>query len=328
MTQTVDRRGTTIAEPLDAGVLAETRAFNDRLEELMAGMPSIDEVPPEVTRRVRREGGGIFPPPTFLPEARDLVIEGAGGPLPLRVIAPDEAPTGVYLHFHGGGWTLGAHDMQDPLLRDIVDGTGMTAVSVGYRLGPEHPYPAGPDDCEAALLWLLDRGREQLGAPERVCVGGESAGAHLAAVSLLRLRDRHGGSAAVRGANLVFGCYDLSMTPSQRLWGDRTLVLSDRVMRFFGDCFLPGTPVDARRDPDVSPLFARLEGMPPAHFSVGTLDPLLDDSLFMESRWRAAGNAAELRVWPEAVHGFTAFPLAVSRRALDAQLAFLRAVIA
>ncbi len=93
------------------------------------------------------------------------------------------------------------------------------------------------------------------------------------------------------------------MTPSQRLWGDRNLVLSGPIMIWFGDQFLAGRDREQRRDPDISPLFADLAGMPPAIFTVGTADPLLDDSLFMEARWRAAGHATELRVWPEARHG-------------------------
>jgi acetyl esterase/lipase len=246
------------------------------------------------------------------------------------VLAPRhlDAATGVYLHFHGGGWALGAADMQDPALWAIVEATGLCAVSVGYRLAPEHPYPAAPDDCEDAARWLLERGARELGVPQRFTLGGESAGAHLAAVTLLRLRDRHGVTGAFRAANLVFGGFDMSRTPSSRRWGERNLVLSDATIRFFGDCFLPGMDVEARRAPDVSPLYADLRGMPPAIFNVGTLDPLLDDSLFMAARWRVAGAVAELRVWPEAIHGFTAFPIAMGRAANATQKAFLSAAVA
>ena len=76
------------------------------------------------------------------------------GPLPLRVFATKDA-TGVLLHLHGGGWALGAHDQQDFLLDAMASSTGMAVVSVGYRLTPEHPYPAANDDCEAAALWLV-----------------------------------------------------------------------------------------------------------------------------------------------------------------------------
>ena len=309
----------------DAAMLAETRAFNDGIERLLATQPRVDTVPPEVTRRARREGRGIFPAPVFVPHARDLAISSRGGDLRIRVIAPQTRPaTGVYLHLHGGGWTLGAADMHDVELAALAEATGLCAASVDYRLAPEHPYPAGPDDCEDAALWLLDRGAAELGTPARFSIGGESAGGQLAAATLLRLRDRHGISGAFAAANLVYGCFDLSMTPSQRRWGPRNLVLNDAIMRWFADRFLPGRDAEARRDPDISPLYADLRDLPPAIFTVGTLDPLLDDSLFMEARWRQAGARTALRVWPEAIHGFTSFPIAVSLAARDEMHAFLR----
>ncbi|HXA30414.1 MAG TPA: alpha/beta hydrolase [Candidatus Angelobacter sp.] len=309
-----------------ASQLDETRAFNAEIERLLAGMTPVQSLPPEVTRRARREGRGIFPPPVFLDRARDVTIPTRGGSITARVLAPEAAPTGVYLHLHGGGWTLGEHDMQDPLLAELVDATGMVAVSAGYRLAPEHPYPAGPDDGEDAALWLLDRGARELGAPQRLVIGGESAGAHLSVVTLLRLRDRHGVRGAFAGANLVYGPYDLSLTPSQRRWGERNLILSTPLLHWFSDCFLGDRDPEARRDPDISPLYAGLEDMPPALFQVGTADPLLDDSLFMAARWRQAGAAATLQVYEEAPHGFTSFAIGVARQAREDQYGFLRAV--
>lgn len=307
---------------MPAAVL-ESRAFNEGLERLLASQPSVHTVPAPLVRQARREGRGVFPPAVFLPEARDLVIPSRAGELRLRVIAPPGEAKGIYLHVHGGGWVLGAADLQDRELLALATATGLVAVSVDYRLSPEHPYPAAADDCEDAARWVVEKGPSVLGAPARLTIGGESAGAHLSVVTLLRLRDRHGLADAFRGANLVYGAYDLSMTPSQRLWGARNLILSEPILHYFGDCFLPGLDREARRAPDVSPLFADLSGMPPALFTVGTLDPLLDDSLFMEARWRAAGCAAELRVWPESVHGFNAFPLKMAGAANAAISAFL-----
>jgi acetyl esterase/lipase len=306
--------------------LDETRAFNAEIERILAGQPSVHTLPPEVTRRARREGRGIFPPPVFLDQARDLSIPGRHGEIRLRVLKPAVRPTGVYLHLHGGGWTLGDHDMQDPAMLELAEATGMVAVSVGYRLAPEHPFPAGPDDCEDAALWLVERGAAELGAPARLAIGGESAGAHLSVLTLLRLRDRRGVDHAFAAANLVYGAYDLSMTPSQRRWGERNLILSTPIIHWFADCFLPGVDREARRHPEISPLYADLRGMPPALFEVGTADPLLDDSLFMEARWRASGCGAELRLYEEAAHGFTAFAIAVSEAARQAQYEFLRGI--
>ncbi|MFL5824469.1 MAG: alpha/beta hydrolase [Solirubrobacteraceae bacterium] len=291
-------------------------------------MPSVHTVPPEETRRARREGRGIYPPPVFIPEARSLEIDGPGGRLPLRVIAPEGKSTGVFLHLHGGGWTLGESDMQDPRLQRLARETGLTVVSVGYRLAPENPYPAGPDDCEAAALWLLgEDSREQLGIGGPRAIGGDSAGAQLALVTLLRLRDRHGITDAFTAAVLQYGGFDLSMSPSQRLWGERNLVLSGPILTWFADQFVPAHDREQRRDPDISPLFADLSDMPPAIFTVGTEDPLIDDTLFMEARWRMAGTPTELRVWPEAPHGFLSLPMRVADVALAAEHGFLRCTL-
>ncbi|MFI5302805.1 MAG: alpha/beta hydrolase, partial [Polyangiales bacterium] len=302
--------------------------FNERLEQLLASQPSMHTVPLPTVRRVRREGGGIFPPPVFVPHARAVTIAGRAGEIGLRVIAPTGAAKGAYLHLHGGGWALGAADYQDVALAALAEATGLCAVSVEYRLAPEDPFPAAPDDCEDAARWLVERGAEALGVPRRLTIGGESAGAHLAALTLLRLRDRRGISGAFVAANLVYGAFDLSKSPSVRRWGDRNLVLSNPIVDCFNDAFLPGLDLEARRAPDVSPLYADLRDLPPALFTVGTLDPLLDDSLFMEARWRAAGGRTELRVWPDAVHGFNSFPIAMAHAANEAQHRFLAASVA
>ena len=199
--------------------LAQTRAFNAELERLLATIPPVHTVAPEQTRQARREGNGIYPAPVFLPEARTLEIDGPGGPIPLRIIAAEREPTGAFLHIHGGGWTLGENDMQDVRLAGLARETGLTVVSVSYRLAPEDPYPAAPDDCEAAALWLIgEEGRIAVGEASRLAIGGDSAGAHLAVLTLLRLRGRHGITGAFAAAVLQYGSFDLSMTPSQRLW--------------------------------------------------------------------------------------------------------------
>jgi acetyl esterase/lipase len=229
--------------------------------------------------------------------------------VPLRLFVP-ETVRGVYLYIHGGGHAIGRAHHHDAMLLRTAREADVAVVSVDYRLAPEHPFPAGPEDCEAAALWLVERARAEFGT-DRLVIGGASAGAHLAVLTLLRLRDRHG-LRGFSGANLEYGVYDLSMTPSARRWGDRYLVLSTPTIAWFTDQFVPA---DRRRDPDVSPLYADLAGLPPALFSVGTLDPLLDDSLFMFARWTAAGNAAELAIYPGGVHAFNLFPLSLGERA-------------
>jgi acetyl esterase len=301
----------------EAEMLAETRTFNDALAAVLATQPLVHTLPPSVTRQARRDGQGVFPPLVFVEHARTLSIPGRGGEIALRVVEA-ENPRGAYLHLHGGGWTLGSADGQDLLLEEIARSTGLTSISVEYRLAPEHPFPAAPDDCEDAAVWLFSN------HAGRLAIGGESAGAHLAVLTLLRLRDLHGLSPRrFSAANLAFGPYDLSGTPSRRLWGDREMLLSSPVMDWFADGFLPGLTHEERRDASISPLYAELHELPPALFSCGTFDPLLDDSLFMAARWRQAGNDAALSLWPEGVHAYTAFPIEIGRRSRAEQIAFL-----
>jgi len=266
-------------------ISAETAKLNEDLVGLLTGQPEWWVVGAEATRQARRRGEGPFPAPVMSPLARVMTIKGKdGNDIPLRIITPSAPARGVYLHIHGGGWVLGGYDMQDPMLERIADNTGQAVVSVEYRLAPEHPYPAGPDDCEMAAAWLIKNAKAEFGT-EALTIGGESAGGHLSAVTILRMRDRYG-YAGWRGANLVYGVYDLSMTPSQRMFGNRRLVLRTIDMQQFYNAFLP--TVTDRQVPDISPLFADLRGLVPALFSVGTADALLDDTLFMHARWVAA----------------------------------------
>ncbi|MBL0405711.1 alpha/beta hydrolase [Microvirga aerilata] len=290
----------------------EIRAQNAEIVAKLSNLGALWTMPPEVVRENRRKGLGPFPLMPKSPRATTIAIDGPGGPIPLRIIAP-ENPRGVYFHIHGGGWTWGTADEQDPWLDRLAERCGLAVVSVEYRLAPEHPFPAGPDDCEAAALWLLREAESRFGT-SRLFIGGESAGAHLSALTLLRLRDKHG-LKPFRGANLFAGCYDVSMTPSVANWGDEPLILNTPGVKVFADNFCE--PDLDRRDPAVSPLYADLKGLPPALFSVGTRDLLLDDTLFMASRWVAAGNKADLAVWPGGCHVFIRFDSALTEQALS-----------
>lgn len=310
---------------IDEGLHAhvpELRELNRCLPDFRLA-PVADD-PKERVRMARENLGAFLPEPVA--EASDRVIPGPSGNLGIRVFVPPTV-SAVYLDLHGGGWIMGS-----PLMDDITNWAwartaNLAVVSVDYRLAPEHPFPAGPDDCEAAALWVLDNAVAEFGA-DRMIIGGASAGAHLAVETLLRLRDRHKAIDRVAGANLVFGVYDLSMTPSQRNGGDRFPILTTSDIAFCHDMFLPDVSPADRRNPEYSPLFADLSGLPPVLFTVGTHDILLDDTLFMASRWEAAGNHTELAVYPEAPHGFTMFPSAMARAANRRIEQFLRRLTA
>jgi acetyl esterase/lipase len=299
-----------------SAIPAQTLALNAEIVARMNAEPvglTIQEV-----RARRLQGLGAFPLPPKSPRAQTIAIDGPGGRLGLRIIAPDR-PRGIYLHIHGGGWSIGACDQLDPVLERFAGEAGIACVSVEYRLAPETPYPAGPDDCEAAALWVVREGTKRFGTT-KLAIGGESAGGHLSAVTLLRLRDRHK-MTPFSAALMNYGCFDLGMTPSARRWGDEKLVLNTPSILGFRKCFLP--PGTDMSDPDVSPLYADLGGMPAALFTVGTRDALLDDSLFMAPRWLASGNIAELAVYPGACHGFVSIDFAQRDEAVSRMVRFL-----
>lgn len=243
-------------------------------------------------------------------EALDRDIAGVR----CRVFVPDDLPArAVYLHFHGGGMILGAPEMNDVANLDLCRRTNMAVVSVDYRMAPEHPYPAGPDDGSAVAAWLLEHAEDEFGSA-RLLTGGESAGGYMAAAVLLRIRDEFGAAHRVDGANLVYGVYDWGRPPSQR--GLRVTdvpdILDPAGIVFFGECYLPGMNDDERRAPGISPAFADLRELPPVLMSVGTADHLLDDTLMLAARWAAAGNEVDLFVAPDLPHGFGAYACGIT----------------
>jgi Esterase/lipase len=192
---------------------AETAAFVANLEKQLADMPATHEVPVELVRQARDEGRGIFPFRPPLDEAEDVDIPGApGGPGRVRIIRPEGKPRGVLLHIHGGGWSIGRPWHQDHRLKALVEATGCATVSVEYRLAPENPWPACIKDCAAAARWLIDTANDSF-ETDRIVIGGESAGAHLSATTLLTMK-AEGLLDRFKGALMTYGAYDLRLTPS------------------------------------------------------------------------------------------------------------------
>lgn len=234
------------------------------------------------------------------PTAVDDEIAG----VPVRRLAPaDGAPLGMYLHLHGGGWALGSHRSSDARLQPLADETGLEVISVGYRLAPEHPYPAPIDDVLTVATALA--GRYPVAA-----IGGESAGAHLAALTLQRLAAA--GGQYFDAALLIYGCFDVALTPDSTSSGVAQ------------DLFLPDVPRTARRDPRYSPLFGDLHQMPPARFVVGTRDALLSDTLMMAARWQLFAPA-EVEVVCGAAHAFTLLDIPAAEQTLAGDRGFLAA---
>ena len=239
--------------------------------------------------------------------AVDRTIEGPAGPIRLRTFT-HEQPKAVLFHIHGGAWMAGTPEMMDPLHEIIVDTCDVAVVSVDYRLAPEHPYPAGPDDCEAAACWLLEHAADEFGS-DRLLIGGESAGAHLAAVTLLRMRDKHDAADRFLGANLVFGAYDLSRTPSQRGVG---IAAGTDILDGTGLAARPLPARDVRRAAPRSRRLTALRGPPRDAAGALHASAPTTTSSTTPSSWRRAGRSratgASCSSIPETPHGCIALP--------------------
>jgi acetyl esterase len=237
--------------------------------------------------------------------AAEEVTDAAGRTVRLRIFLPEDRPArGAYLDIPGGGFYLGPTAGGDARNAALASALGIAVVGVDYRLAPENPWPAAPDDCEAAARWLLEHAEDRFGTT-RLAIGGSSAGATLVMTTLLRLRDA-GLAASFAGAVLQFGSYDYSgHTPSGRRIADE----------YFIEVYA-GHVAD-RTVPDVSPIFGDLRNLPPTLLVVGALDVVLEDSLVMAARLSAEGGEVDLRVYPESPHGFTGHPTSMARAALD-----------
>jgi acetyl esterase/lipase len=230
-------------------------------------------------------------------------VAALGRSAEVRIIRPPTDCRAVYLEMHGGGWAFGTAALDDRLNAEVVRGCQFATVSVEYRRVPQHPLSAVIEDCETVAAWLIENAQREFGT-STVFIGGESAGAHLAACTALRAR--HFGEIA--GAVLFYGIYDLSGSASLRRAGRDTLFLHGPTLAPSLDRLIAFNKIVDPRDPSISPLFADLENLPPALFVVGTSDPLIDDTVSMAERWRDASGNVEFVVVPDAPHAFNRLP--------------------
>lgn len=280
--------------------LPEVRAFNKQLSQTQPGLSLLTKEGLEAARK----SNFYIPSLVLKPEVK--TIKGPGGDLQLRIFRPDTVRA-VVLDIHGGGWSLGTAESMDPV-NDIMARTCKVAVvSIDYRLAPESPFPACIEDCKAAARWLVNNSTKEFGT-DKLFISGGSAGAHLSALTTLYIRDSMRAIDKVKGVNLIFGCFDLGRTPSNRKATDSSIILTKKYMDETFQLVFGGWTTGQLQQPTYSPLYADLKNLPPALFTVGTADPLIDDTYFMEARWRLAGNKTFLAVYPECPHAFNFFP--------------------
>jgi acetyl esterase/lipase len=272
--------------------------------------------PPSAPALREALAAGAPVPPYVSASARTIMVPAGDHEIPVRII-PAAEPTAVFVHIHGGGFAIGSAAGQDAALERIVANTGMTVASVDYRLAPEHPYPAGPDDCQQAVNWLIEHAAAEFGT-SRLLIGGESAGANLALSTLLRVQRSHPG--ALHAAALYYGNYDITMTPSQQQ-AQSGVMITTGSLDWFYDQYVPDRA--KRADPDISPLYADLRGLPPVILAVGTADSLIDDTTFLASRLLAAGVETDLVIVPGGEHAFDMAPVPDCQEAVAVVDAFL-----
>jgi acetyl esterase len=276
----------------------------------------IEELPSEMLTLARGPQGAE--PTRAIGRITDEVVDG----VPARVYEHDAAPTGLVVYFHGGGHCIGSIGLMDNVARELAHGAGAAVVSVEYRLAPEHPYPAGLDDCEAVTRWALAHASRFDVEARRVAVAGESAGGNLAAAVALRLR----GDAPppLAGQVLIYPGVDTpaSAHPSRTEFAG--LVLAPTTMQWFWESYAGGR--DLRDDPFAAPLHApTLAGLPPAIVVLGGCDPLRDEGRAYARRLQEEGVAVEEICYAGQPHGFVNFGLPAAAQAFGEVGRWLRA---
>ena len=266
------------------------------------GIARAQERHPGHTRVVDLVFGGVAPGT----EQEQVEVAGQVGRLRARVHRPAgaEGPLPLVVDFHGGGWVLGDLDGVDWHCSSVAAAVGAVVVSVDYRLAPTHRWPAGPEDCYAALCDVVARAVEFGADPDRVAVMGDSAGGNLSAVVALMARDRNGPRIAFQG--LVYPATDLTLSSPSIDENADAPVLTKADVIAFRDHYLGGQDP---RDPYVSPLFAAdHSGLPPALVQVAELDPIRDDGLRYAAALRAAGVPVRTTTYVGMRHGYLSFP--------------------
>ena len=242
--------------------------------------------------------------------ARDQVIPGPGGDIPVRVYrgpaGPDPDRRPLVLYFHGGGFVLGSLRMGDWLCGNVAAQVGAVVVSVDYRLAPLHPFPAAVEDCYAALAWAA--GSAEIGAKGPIGVMGESAGGNLAAVVSLAARDR--GGPVIAHQALLYPATDMSDSGTSlaaaRASRNPAFVHADEIEAYHRMYLsADGDAVSPLASPMLAPSH---EGLPPALVIVGEHDPLHDDGVRYAEKLRAAGVPVRLTEYVGMPHGFLNFP--------------------
>lgn len=229
----------------------------------------------------------------------DLTYESEGHDLRARIYRPKDAAAGTILFIHGGGWVVGSLDTHDGSARALANASRTNVVSIEYRKGPEHPFPAAVTDVHAALRWLVASGPDELSLDvAQIVIVGESAGGTLAAGLARRARDN---AIPIAGVALVYPPTDARMASNSYGVFAEGYYLAARAMAWFYHHYLPA---GQQQNPDASPVLADdLANLPPTLVVTAEFDPLRDEGRAYAARLVEAGNDVSFREIAGAIHG-------------------------
>ena len=293
-------------EPVTAAILAQIAE---------SGAPEYHQLPVTESRRLYTEAQSV-PPTVEVYSVEDFMVPGPAGDIPVRLYRPSDKPAPLHVHFHGGGWVIGNLVTHEADCREMCVASGCMGRAVDYRLAPEDPCPAAPEDCYAASVWAATHSTELGACPGLISIGGDSAGGNLAAVVALMARDRKGPEFALQ--LLLYPITEPSMNSTSYQENAEGYLLTKTMMIWFWDHYCPD--IEQRSNPLVSPLLATdLSGLPPALVITAEFDPLRDEGEAYAKRLSEAGVDVQVRRFDGFIHAF--FSLAgvieATREAVD-----------
>lgn len=300
----------------------EARELLDRLGEF--GFSGFEGMSVEEARELTNLSSGLGTPEEVA-GVEDLTISGPAGDIPARLYRPSTDPSlPIVVYFHGGGFVLGGIESHDGLTRSLANAAGALVLSIDYRLAPEHPFPAAPDDCYAATAWAAEHAVDLGGDGARVAVAGDSAGGNLSTVVALMARDR--GGPELRAQVLIYPVTAHVTDDASMVDNAEGYLLSRDEVRWFEELYVRGR--DDLADPYCSPIRAEsLEGLPPAIVVTAEHDPLRDQGDAYAHRLAEAGVPTTHLPFEGMFHGFLNFApfLEPGRDAVARVSEFLRA---